>query len=63
MKKVKLIRQTTITECGVCCLSMVASYYGYKKPISYFRNQFSIGRDVTNIKEIYDIFDSIGMKA
>ncbi|EQK48708.1 ABC transporter family protein [[Clostridium] bifermentans ATCC 19299] len=63
MKKVKLIRQTTITECGVCCLSMVASYYGYKKPISYFRNQFSIGRDGTNIKEIYDIFDSIGMKA
>lgn len=31
-----LIRQTTISECGLCCISMVSSYYGYKKPLCSF---------------------------
>lgn len=61
MKKLKFIRQTTMTECGICCLAMVTSYYKYVKPIAYYRDNFSIGRDGTSIKEMYDIFNSNGM--
>jgi len=62
MKKVKLIRQTIVTECGVCSLAMVAAYYGYKQTISFYRNKFSIGRDGTTVKELYDMFASFGME-
>ena len=61
MRRVKLERQTIVTECGACSLSMVASYYGFRQNISFYRNAFSIGRDGTTVKELYDIFSSIGM--
>lgn len=60
MSKIKLIRQTTITECGLCCLAMVSSFYGYKQSISFYRNLFSVGRDGTSVKELYDIFSVTG---
>ncbi|WP_442872564.1 cysteine peptidase family C39 domain-containing protein, partial [Coprococcus sp. AM97-06] len=45
MKKIKLIRQTTVSECGLCCVSMVAEYFGYVKPFNYYRQQYNPGRD------------------
>lgn len=60
MKKVKLIRQTTLTECGLCCVAMVAAFYGYRKTISDYRNAYCIGRDGANLKEIYEILHSVG---
>ena len=33
MRKIKPILQLTRTECGICCLAMLTSYYGFKKPI------------------------------
>lgn len=61
MKKVKLIRQTTVSECGLCSVAMVAAYYGHIQAISTYRNTFSIGRDGTSLKEIYDILNSVGL--
>lgn len=56
-KKLKLIRQTTISECGLCCISMIASYYGYKKPVSYYRDEYNVGRDGSSVKELYLILE------
>ena len=55
MKKIKLMRQTTVSECGLCCIAMVANYYGLKKSMFYYRKKYLIGRDGTSVKELYDI--------
>jgi len=62
MKKIKVIRQTTHTECGICCVAMIASYFKFNRPISYYRNRFNIGRDGTNIKDLYCILTDINLK-
>jgi len=61
MKKIRLIRQTTTAECGLCCISMVASYYKLHYPISYYRDKFKVGRDGISVKELYLIFQSINL--
>ena len=61
MSKFKLIRQTTKTECGLACISMVANYYGFQQPISYYREKFNIGRDGVSLKGIAKILDDINL--
>ena len=53
LKKVKLIRQETMTECALACISMVEHYYGLCQPISYYRNRLRIGRDGASFKDIH----------
>lgn len=55
MNKIKPILQLTRTECGICCVAMLASYYGYKKPIRYFREKIDIGRDGVSVSELKEI--------
>ena len=47
--KIKPILQLTKTECGICCLSMLARYYGYSMPIKYYREKVDIGRDGVSV--------------
>lgn len=63
MKKIILVKQTTNTECGLCCIAMVGSYYGFYKPLSYYRNKFNVGRDGTRLKDLYKMLNSIGFKS
>ncbi|MGO5066240.1 peptidase domain-containing ABC transporter [Clostridium sporogenes] len=63
MNRMKLIRQTTQSECGLCCISMVASFYGFVQPISYYRDRFNVGRDGTSLKDIYIILQTIKSKS
>ena len=58
--RIKLITQTTISECGLCCIAMVANYYGYYQPISYYRNIYRIGRDGLDISQMFLILKKIG---
>lgn len=60
MKNISIIRQTTNTECGICCVAMVGTFYKYYQPISYYRNKFNIGRDGTSMKDLYKILTEIG---
>lgn len=62
MKKVKLIRQTTTAECGLCCVSMLATWHGFQQPLSFYRSQFNVGRDGIDIKELYLILEKINLK-
>ena len=62
MSKIKLIRQTAQSECGLTCISMVANYFGFTQPISYYRDRFNVGRDGTSLKDIYNILKTIKLK-
>lgn len=37
----------------------MASYYGFEKPIEFFRNQFKVGRDGLSVKAMCTILDKI----
>lgn len=63
MWDIQLVRQTTKTECGLACISMVSSYFGFQKPISYYRENFNIGRDGVSLKSMISILDSINLKS
>ena len=41
-KKLPMIRQTEVAECGLACLAMIASYHGYETDLLTLRRQFSI---------------------
>ncbi len=60
--RIKPVLQITNTECGLCCIAMISQYYGYIKPMSFFRQQTDIGRDGMSVQLICDSLKSIHLK-
>ncbi|MFR3729247.1 peptidase domain-containing ABC transporter [Lacrimispora sp.] len=60
--KIDIIMQTKQNECGLCAAAMLASYYGYRKDINFYRSLFQVGRDGMSVKNICDIFRMIKFK-
>jgi ATP-binding cassette, subfamily B, bacterial len=44
-KRVPVLQQVSMVECGAACLAMLLSYYGRKTTISEIREQCGLGRD------------------
>ncbi|HWS82907.1 MAG TPA: peptidase domain-containing ABC transporter [Ktedonobacteraceae bacterium] len=44
-KRVPVLQQVSIVECGAACLAMLLSYHGRKTSISEIREQCGLGRD------------------
>ncbi|MBS6114263.1 peptidase domain-containing ABC transporter [Thomasclavelia spiroformis] len=55
-------RQTAENECGLCCISILASFYGYIQPLSYYRNKYNVGRDGLSLYNINMILQDIGLQ-
>lgn len=51
-RKVKPTLQLTRSECGICCLVMLADFYGFTKPVRFFREKIDTGRDGISIRII-----------
>jgi len=62
-KKINMYTQTTFSDCGLCCLAMVADYYGFTKTISYYRNFFQTGRDGIGIKDLSMFLNKVGLNS
>lgn len=60
--KMKLIMQTSENECGLCAISMLASYYGFEKPIGYYRERFNVGRDGMSLKNLSHILSQLSLE-
>lgn len=63
MAKIQIQKQTAQNECGICCISMVASFYGYIQPLSYYRNEFNVGRDGINIYSLVQILKEVRLES
>ena len=61
-QKIRLFRQTTFSECGLCCIAMISDYYGYRKPISFYRQLFRVGRDGIDISQMYLLFQQLHLE-
>lgn len=62
IKKVPLILQNEITECGAASLAMVLSFYGRSVPIERLRIECGVSRDGVTAKNIKKAADGNGLK-
>lgn len=61
-RRVPVMLQMSVTECGAACLAMILSYYGRKTRISECRNQFGIGRDGIPVRSIVKVAREYGLQ-
>ncbi len=54
-KRLPMIFQAEITECGLACLAMIASYYGHQIDILSLRRQFSVSLKGNTLKDLMEI--------
>lgn len=61
--RVRLVRQTEITECGLACLAMVAGAYGLDVDLATLRRRFEPSLRGSTIKTIVNMADSLGLSS
>jgi ATP-binding cassette subfamily B protein len=61
-KRVPVVRQFSIVECGAACLAMLLSYYGHKTTISEVRERCGVGRDGLSALSIVKSAQKYGMR-
>lgn len=60
-KRVPLILQAEVAECGLASMAMVASYYGHKLDMPAMRNRFSANLKGMNLQQLIELGDSLGL--
>ena len=58
MNRLKMVRQASSNESGLCCIAMVSFYFGKKRFITYYRDKFKIGRDGLSLKSMVQILQA-----
>lgn len=54
-RKIPVYLQNEATECGLCCLAMVADYLGYRTDLASLRLQFAISRKGASLASLIKI--------
>lgn len=63
MGKIKYCHQINETECGLCCVVMLLSYFGSYISLNYLRDEISVGRDGINLLQISDLLYDEGIRS
>ncbi|SJN59104.1 Toxin RTX-I translocation ATP-binding protein [Vibrio ruber DSM 16370] len=58
-KKLPIILQVEAAECGLACLAMIASYYGYHTDLAMMRSRFPVSLKGTDLRRIMHIAHSL----
>lgn len=53
LKKVPYVEQMQQTECGLCCMAMILSYYGSRESLAEIREELDVGRDGLKLSQLY----------
>lgn len=61
--KLPVILQGEVAECGLACLSMVASYHGYKSSLTELRRKFTVSLKGVNLRSLSVAADQLGLSA
>lgn len=62
-RRVTLIMQTELSECGLACLAMVADYHGYRTNLSSLRYQASANFAGLNLQQLIDCAAKLNLSA
>lgn len=60
-RRVPLVMQTEIAECGLACLAMISSYHGFKQDLASIRQQFTADLSGMNLQQMIVLADKLGM--
>lgn len=58
--KVPFIEQHQKTECGLCCVAMVSSYYNHEISVKDLRSIKETGRDGTSFQNLIELLEGMG---
>lgn len=61
--RLPVYHQTETAECGIACLAMVATYYGYKTTVDTLRQRFPASLRGTNLKSLMIIGQTLGLSS
>lgn len=62
-KRVRLVRQTEMTECGIACLSMVAGAFGLEIDLGTLRRRFQPSMRGASLKSLVGMADQLGLSS
>ncbi|ADL53888.1 peptidase domain-containing ABC transporter [Clostridium cellulovorans] len=60
---IRIIKQLTETECGLCCCAMILRYYGSKESIRELQDYMDVGRDGISMFQIKHFLNEKGVSA
>lgn len=61
-RKVPFIEQRQKTECGLCCVAMISSYYNHEVTVNELQTELETGRDGTSFTQLADLLEAKGFK-
>lgn len=61
-RQLPIVLQTEMAECGIACLSMIASYWGYNIDISAIRRKFSVSLKGTTLKHLMSMAQKLSLQ-
>ncbi|WP_305425536.1 peptidase domain-containing ABC transporter [Photobacterium leiognathi] len=62
-QKVPLIMQSEVSECGLACLAMISSFYGYKINLSPLRKKITIDSNGINLNQLMSIANELNFSS
>ena len=60
-RKLPMILQTEVAECGLACIAMIASFYGYQTDLLTLRRRFSISLKGSRLSDLIDLAKKINL--
>lgn len=61
-RKIPFIEQHQKTECGLCCVAMVSSYYNHEISVKDLREFKETGRDGTTFYNLIELLENLGFE-
>ncbi|GEK16130.1 peptidase domain-containing ABC transporter [Aliivibrio fischeri] len=58
-RNVPLIMQSEVSECGLACLAMISSFYGYKINLSPLRKKLTLDSNGINLKQLMNVANQL----
>lgn len=62
-KRVRLVRQTEMTECGLACLAMIAGSHGLDVDLGTLRRRFQTSMRGASLKSLIAMADALGLSS
>jgi ATP-binding cassette subfamily B protein RaxB len=60
-RRIKAIRQSETTECGLACLAMIANYWGHDLDLATLRSRYGTSSRGISLRQMMQISDSMGL--
>jgi ATP-binding cassette, subfamily B, bacterial CvaB/MchF/RaxB len=62
-RRISLVRQTEVAECGLACIAMIAGYYGARYDTASMRRSFEPSLRGATLKSLIAVADRVGLAA